>query len=205
MLEILSPVSLSGGMWSIFQTSFSTSGLSCHLFLSLFCFSHFSSSPCSPLYHSQTSLLFLGFLSVHNPKVQVHSGRYNPAERYSPPLRPHLSLSAPLPSTPSSASVWSLLVLGDKLLPSCLRLSLYVSVLFASSLLCHTLPGLHGCCVVALWLQATPTVMVFPNQQPVWRLNVSISGRALLVAWWKWANVKVICYLWFSALCQLIP
>lgn len=124
------------------------------------------------LFITLSSLLFLGFLSVHNPRVQlqVHTGRYNPAERYSPPLRPHLSLSASLSSTPTSASVWSLLVLGDKLLPSCLGLSLYVSVLFASSLLCHTFPGLHGCNVVSRWLQAT----VFLNQRPVWWLSVSI-------------------------------
>lgn len=103
------------------------------------------------------------FLSVHNPKVQlqVHTGRYNPAERYSPPLRPHLSLSASLSSSPSPASVWSLLVLRDKLLPSCLWLSLYVSVLFTSFLLCHTFSALLRCDAVSFWPLMTPSNTIF--------------------------------------------
>lgn len=57
-------------------------------------------------------------------QAQVHISHYSPAERYSPPLSPHLSPSFYL----SPASVWSLLVLGDKLLPT--GRSLFTSLFF---------------------------------------------------------------------------
>lgn len=113
------------------------------------------SSSSSPLL-SRLPLLFitLGVSSSSSishyphPKVQlqVHIGHYKPAERYSPPLSPHLSLSASLSFSLCPASVWSLLVLRDKLLPSCLRhslpLSLYLSILYTFFLLCAPPPFL---------------------------------------------------------------
>lgn len=100
-----------------------------------------------PLFISPSFLLLLVLLSSsslfisvwvysssslsHSPypevQLQVHIGHYDPVERYSPPLRPHLSLSFPL----SPASVWSLLVPRDKLLPSCLWLPLFIPLFFS--------------------------------------------------------------------------
>lgn len=104
-----SSVALSRGTKSILQTSFSTFVLSRHLLLFLLEVCSSSSLSHSP-----------------HPKVhlQVHLGHYNPAERDSPPPRPHLSLSRSPFSSLSPAPVRSLLVLRDKSLPSCLWLSL---------------------------------------------------------------------------------
>lgn len=108
-LDSSSSVALSRGTKSILQTSFSTFVLSRHLLLFLLEVCSSSSLSHSP-----------------HPKVhlQVHLGHYNPAERDSPPPRPHLSLSRSPFSSLSPATVRSLLVLRDKSLPSCLWLSL---------------------------------------------------------------------------------
>lgn len=132
------PLFHSQGRKSIWQTSFSTSSLSCHLLFS-YLFSSLLLSLALPLL--LFSLVFLSsFISVwvYSPpslshsscpevQLQVHIGHYDPVERYSPPLRPHLSLSFSL----SPASVWSLLVLRDKLLPSCLWRSLFIPLFFS--------------------------------------------------------------------------
>lgn len=115
------PLTLSQGMKSILADKF-------------FHFCPLSSPPLPPLLTYPFSVLLSS--SSRSPslqpkvRLQVHIGHYNPAERYSPPLRPHLSLSPPLSFSRSPASVWSLLVLRDKLLPSCLRLSLFISLFF---------------------------------------------------------------------------
>ena len=111
-----SSVALSRGTRSILQTSFSTFVLSCHLLLFLLFLLLLFLEVCS-----SSSLSHSPHRKVH---LQVHLGHYNPAERDSPPLRPHLSLSRSPFSSLSPAPVGSLLVLRDKSLPSCLWLSL---------------------------------------------------------------------------------
>lgn len=124
------------------QTSFSTFvlSLSCHLFLPLFSsfflsffYSYSSSSPHISFLVSSSSPLYL---SLH-PKVQlqVHVGHYNPAERYSPPLRPHLSLSSSLSFSESSFSL--IINSPERQIIALVSLSLYVCSFFLSSSVPH--------------------------------------------------------------------